>query len=219
MVSQEDREFTQKLVDDRGCRVEVVPNGIDCQYNKPTFVPVGSNRIIYNGALTYSANYDAMRYFLREIYPLIRDQHNEVSLTITGSTKGVDLTTLMLDESVSLSGYVDDIRPLVAGSAVCVVPLRIGGGTRLKLLESMALGTPVVSTSKGAEGLDVVNGEHLLIADTPADFATCTLRLLCDTRLRRRLAINARQLVEEKYDWKQIGQRFVDLVEDVASNK
>jgi glycosyltransferase involved in cell wall biosynthesis len=160
-----------------------------------------------------------MRYFLREIYPLIRDQHNEVSLTITGSTKGVDLTTLMLDESVSLSGYVDDIRPLVAGSAVCVVPLRIGGGTRLKLLESMALGTPVVSTSKGAEGLDVVNGEHLLIADTPADFATCTLRLLCDTRLRRRLAINARQLVEEKYDWKQIGQRFVDLVEDVASNK
>ena len=132
-----------------------------------------------------------MRYFLAEIYPGIRQQVGNASLTITGNTSGVRLTDLQLDDSVHLSGYVDDIRPVIAGAAVCVVPLRQGSGTRLKILEAMALGTPVVSTSKGAEGLDVTPGHDILIADEPAEFANQVIRLLRDAALRERLAVNA----------------------------
>jgi len=121
-----------------------------------------------------------------------------------------------LGDGVRLSGYLEDIRPVVAGASVCVAPIRQGGGTRLKILEAMALGTPVVATSKGAEGLDVADGEHILIADGPAEFANRTLQLLRDPALRQRLAYNARRLVEEWYDWGPIGQRFVRLVEEAV---
>jgi glycosyltransferase involved in cell wall biosynthesis len=114
---------------------------------------------------------------------------------------------------VQLTGFVDDIRPEVAGAAACVIPLREGGGTRLKILEALALGTPVVSTGKGAEGLAVTAGEHLLLADDPAGFARATLRLLRDEPLRRRLAENGRRLVERAYDWRQIGREYVELIE------
>jgi glycosyltransferase involved in cell wall biosynthesis len=100
-----------------------------------------------------------------------------------------------------------------------VIPIRQGGGTRLKILEAMALGTPVVSTTKGAEGLAVTRGKEILIADAPNDFAAQVVRLLQDLTLHRQLARNARRLVEEHYDWNEIGQRFVDLVEETADKQ
>jgi glycosyltransferase involved in cell wall biosynthesis len=159
-----------------------------------------------------------MQYFLAEIYPLIQRRESDVSLTITGSTSGIELTGLALDESVRLSGYVDDIRIPVSEAAVCVVPIRQGGGTRLKILEAMALGTPVVATSKGAEGIDAVDGEHILLADDEETFADHAVRLMSEPTLRQRLVTNARNLVEERYDWKQIGDRFVALVESVQGS-
>ena len=117
------------------------------------------------------------------------------------------------------AGYVDDIRAVVGRHAVCIAPLREGGGTRLKILEAMALGVPVVSTSKGSEGLDMIDGEQLLIADDPQAFAMAIVRLLTDDELCRTLAHNARQRVEARYDWKSIGQRFVTLVEDAVQRK
>jgi len=215
MVSAEDRCACERLPGHHTL-VAVIPNGVDCAHHRPGLAEVRPHTLIYNGALTYSANYDAMRYFLVDIYPRIQQQVPDVTLSITGSTKGVDLDGLRLDESVHLTGYVDDIRLPVAGSAVCVVPLRQGGGTRLKILEAMALGTPVVATSKGAEGLDVVDGEHLLIADDPAAFAEAVVRLLRDPALRARLAQNARALVEAHYDWAHIGAQFAALVEQVS---
>jgi glycosyltransferase involved in cell wall biosynthesis len=190
-----------------------------------------------------------MRYFLSEIYPQIRREEPAVTLTITGSTAGVDLlalaldvappagmdpfaraprahagsqsssttsmdlSALPLDGSVHLSGYVADIRPLVAAASVCIVPVRQGGGTRLKVLEAMALGTPVVSTAKGTEGLAVTPEQDILVADDPAEFAGQVLRVLREPGLRAHLAANARHLVEQHYDWQSIGQRFVELVE------
>ena len=142
-----------------------------------------------------------MRWFLAEVYPRIKAQSPDVSLTITGSTDGVDLAGLALDDTVRLTGFVDDVRLPVAEAAVCVAPIRQGGGTRLKILEAMALGTPVVATAKGAEGLDVVDGEHLLLADDPERFARRTVALAGDADLRQRLRGNARRLVEERYDW------------------
>jgi glycosyltransferase involved in cell wall biosynthesis len=142
-----------------------------------------------------------------------------VELHITGSTQGVDVESLPMDAHVILTGYLPDIRSVVASAWICVVPLRVGGGTRLKILEAMALGTPVVATSKGAEGLDVTPDKNILIADEPDEFAAKTLRLLREQDLRNRLADNGRRLVEEKYGWSAIGQAFLRIVENVARGR
>jgi glycosyltransferase involved in cell wall biosynthesis len=205
----------QALVGNRS-NITVLPNGVDCAHHHLGLAEVQPYTLIYNGALVYNANYDAMRYFLAEIYPLIKQKTPDVTLRITGSTQGVDIDGLRLDASVCLTGYVDDIRIPVAQSAICIVPLRQGGGTRLKILEAMALGTPVVSTSKGAEGLEVIDNEHLLLADTPEAFADAVLRVMTDNRLRERLQRNARALVEQRYDWEMIGAQFAALVEDAG---
>jgi len=219
MVSEADKQSSQVLLGGKRVPVEVLPNGVDCVHNRPGLAETRPCTLIYNGALTYSANYDAMYWFLAQVYPLIRQQISEVTLTITGSNAGVNLSGLQLDDSVHLIGYVEDIRLPVAQSAICVVPLRRGGGTRLKILEAMALGTPVVATPKGAEGLNVVDGKHLLIADDPATFAEHTVCLLQDPTLRQQLSINARQLVEQHYDWAQIGQQFLRLVEQIVDER
>lgn len=216
VVSSHELPYLQSLLKGTPATSAVVPNGVDCLHHRPGLFARRPNTLVYNGALTYSANYDAMQYFLSEVYPFIRQQAPEVTLTITGSTEGVDRSGLPLDESVVLSGYVDDIRSVVGSCAVCVVPLRWGGGTRLKILEAMALGAPVISTSKGAEGLDVRHGEHLLLADNAQSFAQYTLRLLRDPALGQRLSAQARQLMEQRYDWSSIGQQFVRLIENVA---
>jgi glycosyltransferase involved in cell wall biosynthesis len=217
MVSGVDRAVTLATIGSERARVEVVPNGVDCRLNHPGPARPVPHRLVYNGALTYSANHDAMRYFLADIYPLIKRQVSEVSLTVTGSLSGVNIAGLAIDESVCLTGYVEDVRVPVAGAAVCVIPIRQGGGTRLKILEAMALGTPVVSTSKGAAGLEVKPGQDILLGDDPDEFAAQVVRLLRDGNLRAQLSANARRLVEQQYDWDQIGGRFVNLVEDVAS--
>lgn len=217
LVSEQDRAYSERYVHDERARVRVIPNGVDCEANAFRGASAAGSGLIYNGALTYQANCDAVRFFLAEIYPLIKSAAPEVTFKVTGSTTGVPLAGLALDDSVQLTGYVDDIRAEVVGAVVCVIPLREGGGTRLKLLEAMALGTPVVSTSKGAEGLAVVAGEHLLIADDPAQFAHATVRLLRDKALRHRLAENGRRLVENRYDWQQIGREYAALLERAAT--
>jgi glycosyltransferase involved in cell wall biosynthesis len=117
---------------------------------------------------------------------------------------------------VVLTGYLDDIRPRVACSSVCVVPMTVGGGTRLKILEAMALGTPVVSTNKGAEGLGVTTEENILIADEPTEFANAILRLLDDPALQAKLAANGQELVREKYGWDQIGEKLDRFLRQVV---
>jgi glycosyltransferase involved in cell wall biosynthesis len=197
-------------------RIHIIPNGVDLDYYRPNRIEPTPNTLIHNGALTFDANYDAMHYFLQDIFPRIRAQVLEATLRITGSTVGVAIEQLPLDPGVTFTGHVQDIRPIVASSWACVVPLRIGGGTRLKILEAMALGTPVIATSKGAEGLDVTPGEDILIADEPAEFAIQTIRLLRNGDLRRHLAHNARKLVERKYSWIEMGQKLNDVLEMVV---
>jgi glycosyltransferase involved in cell wall biosynthesis len=134
-------------------------------------------------------------------------------VTITGDHADLPLPPA---DNLALTGFVDDVRPLIASAWVSLVPIRVGGGTRLKILEAMALGTPVVATSKGTEGLDAKHGEHLLIADSPEAFAEAVIRLLQEPGLRRRLADKAYQLVQERYDLAALIPRFLDLVERVA---
>jgi glycosyltransferase involved in cell wall biosynthesis len=195
--------------------LEVIPNGLDLALYDGDFGPVEPDTLIFPGALTYKANLWAMQFFLSRVLPIIEARRPGVRLYITGRTEGVALETLALGEGVVLTGYLDDVRPRLAQSAVCVVPMTVGGGTRLKVLEALALGAPVVSTTKGAEGLEVTSWENILLADEPAAFADAVVRLLDDAALRTRLAANGRRLVRERYGWDQIGKglnRFLHQV-------
>lgn len=201
-----------------GCdvsRVRVVPNGVDARYLEVS-TPKRAGQLIYPGALTFSANLDAMEYFLGGIWPLLKQHRPGLTLVVTGSCAGVDVERLPNRKGVVLTGHVDDIADLVARSSVCVVPLRRGGGTRLKILEAMALGTPVVSTTKGAEGLEVQHGVHLLMADRPDAFAGAVLSVLEQPELATTLASNARRLVAERYTWSRIGGLIDDVIHEAV---
>ena len=218
MVSAEDLQMTQSLSVSQKQKVALIPNGVDCRHNHYDIAKTKHPSLIFNGALTYHANYDAMHYFLHHIYPVVRSVLPNVTLTITGSTDQVNLDNLPLDASIIFSGYVPDIRPLVSQSTLCVVPLREGGGTRLKILEAMALGTPIVATPKGAEGLKVQHNLHLLLANTPDQFAQQVIWLLTAPEEQTRLAGEAYTLVQKEYDWDKIGSDFVQLIEHTVIN-
>lgn len=199
--------------------IKVIPNGVDMKFYNSDYGQPEPYTLSYVGALTYNANFDAAQYFLKKIYPLIKANCPEVRFSITGKLDRVPLHRLPAAQGVSFTGYLDDIRPVLARSWVSVVPLRIGGGTRLKILESLALGTPVVSTRKGAEGLDLVDGRDILIADDPGSFAECVIRLLKNPELREKLGQNGRKAVAAHYDWNRIGSAFRDFVDVVAKRR
>ena len=200
-------------------RIEVVPNGVDTVANQPdASAQPKPLSLIYTGAVTYNANYDAVAYFIREIWPLVRGRYPQAMFTVTGDTGSVDVSDLAAVEGVTFSGYLPSVAEAVRQQWAVVAPLRVGGGTRLKILEAMALGTPVIATSKGAEGLDVRSGDNILIADTPQAFADAISRLFEDAALRTRLAAAGRELVERDYDWGALASRLIDLVEWMLSD-
>lgn len=216
VVSELDRSRLRALVPEFG-RIAVVPNAVDVPMYAGDFGEPVANRLVYAGSLAYAANFDAVEYFARDIFPMIRRTIPELLLRVTGTHSGLALPSCMRQPGIELTGFVDDVRPIVAQSWLSVVPLRQGGGTRLKILESMALGTPVVSTRKGAEGLDVTDGDELLMAEQPAEFAARALDLLRSPKQRAGLAARGRQLVERRYDWQIVGQDFRALVEDLGA--
>ncbi|MCC6456193.1 MAG: glycosyltransferase [Caldilineaceae bacterium] len=193
--------------------VEIVPNSVDVQSYRTVQPVKQAHTLIYTGAFSFAPNYTAMQWFVGEVLPLVRSQVPEAQLIITGDHAGKSLPT---QEGVTLAGYVDDVHSLVASATISLAPLQTGGGTRLKILEAMALRTPVVATTKGAEGLEVVSGEHLLIADSPQDFAAAVVSLLRSTELQNRLAENSYRLACAKYDTAVVVPFFLDLVTHTA---
>ncbi len=189
-------------------QVEVIGNGIDLDTFRVDGVTRQRNSIIFTGLPRYIANMDGLRYFHREILPLIKPKLPEFVLRVTGDISDQTVDDLTANGSIVFTGHLDDIKPAVASSWVSVVPIRIGSGTRLKILEAMALGTPVVSTTIGAEGLETTHQKDILIADTPSAFAEHLIRLCRDTDLWQTLSENGRRLVEQKYDWNLLGRRF-----------
>ncbi|MGB9631822.1 MAG: glycosyltransferase family 4 protein [Chloroflexaceae bacterium] len=219
VVSRREAALARRLAGNTPVEITVVPNGADlagCQGYRYDPAP---DTLIYPGALTFSANFDAVRFFLTEIFPQIQRQRPATTFRVTGHHTPQQRATLPAIDGVVFTGYVEDVRALIARSTVEVVPLREGGGTRLKILEALALGTPVISTTKGAEGLDLLPGQDLMIADTPAAFAETTVRLLAHPEERARLSANGRRAVAERYDWRTIGTRFVDLVEAIVAQR
>lgn len=217
VVSEQERELMLRAAPPNG-RVEVIPNGVDTIRLRPlSDVQPQPFALIYPGAVTYSANLDAVTYFINDVLPLVRRQFPETRFLVTGGTGNVDVSALAAQPGVTFTGYLPDVAAAVRKAWAVVVPLREGGGTRLKVLEAMALGTPVVATRKGAEGLNVRHGANILLADTPDELAEAIATLFHDPALRAGLAGNARRLVEETYDWSVIGRRLLALVADVAA--
>jgi glycosyltransferase involved in cell wall biosynthesis len=214
VVSEQERQLFLASFPNSQTQVNVIPNCIAFKdYQGPRVEPV-PNQLVFTGSFRYSANYDAMQWFVSEVFPRILSRLPETRLVITGDTADLPLPPV---PNVTRTGYVEDVKPLIASSRVSIAPLLIGGGTRLKILEAMAMGTPVVSTSKGAEGLDSIPDEHLLLADSPAEFAEQVIRVLKDNTLHEKLSAKARELVKGKYNWEVVIPHFLDLVESAAS--
>jgi glycosyltransferase involved in cell wall biosynthesis len=208
-MSEDDARHVRPITD----RVNVVPNGVDvARYAACLDVKRDDCTLLFVGWFRHDPNADALRYFLESIYGRIVERRPDVTVRIVGSHVPRALERLAARwPSIELVGYVEDVRPELARAAVSVVPLRVGGGTRLKILESMAAGTPVVTTTIGCEGLAVEPGRHLLVGDTPEAFAGRVSDLLADAERRARIAREARSLVESRYDW----SRSVELLERV----
>jgi len=197
-----------------GANVSVVPNGVDLAYfDGPAGNPGNDLSLVFVGQMGWLPNRDGMEHFLAEAFPLIRTCA-DVRLTIIGRSDGLRVPA-PLASAVRCTGFVEDLRPLLRDAAVYVVPLRAGSGTRLKILEAMAMGKAIVSTRIGAEGIALRDGEHALLADTPADFCAAVCRLLEDRALRLRLGEAARRLVERDYGWDAIGDRMLAVYDGV----
>jgi len=209
VVSERERQLLSRIAP-QGASIEIIPNCINLKDYEEVHAAPQAETLIFIGSFNYQPNYQGMVWFLEKVYPLLKASHPNLKLTITGAHGGRPLPN---SRDVTLTGYVEDIRPIVARAWCSIVPLHIGGGTRIKILDAMALRTPVVSTSKGAEGLEVNDGEHILIADDPRDFAEAVRRILESYDLRQKLADNAYNLVCEKYDWEIIMPRFLQLLE------
>lgn len=199
-------------------KIDVIPNGVDTETYQPLPPPPCNplRSLLFVGSMGYPPCVDAMLHFCSDILPTIRRDSGGTELWIVGADPAS--AVLALDgDGVHVTGRVHDVVPYYQQSTVCIVPLRAGGGTRLKILEAMALARPVVSTTIGCEGLDAVDGEHLLVADTPGQFAAQTLRLLNDDQLQHRLSANARRFVEDRYSWVGIAERLMSVYNEVVA--
>jgi glycosyltransferase involved in cell wall biosynthesis len=205
-VSVADRE--RLAANAPGMRDCDVPTGVDTAYFTPNGTAEEPARLVFTGSMDWHPNDDAMRWFIDAVLPRIRAAVPGVSLAIVGRKPGRPLIEAARRAAVEVTGTVDDVREHVARAAVFVVPLRIGGGTRLKIFEALSMGKPVVSTTIGAEGLPLEEGVHLVRADGPAAFADAVVALLRDPARRRALGQAGRRLVEERYGWPQVARRF-----------
>jgi sugar transferase (PEP-CTERM/EpsH1 system associated) len=225
-VSDADRETFDRIYPGAIRRpVHVVPTGVDTEYFEPSAGPRIPNpesqipSLIFTGSMDWLPNEDAMLFFSRDILPKIRAEVPNVQLAIVGRAPTPAVKQLGEQPGVNVTGRVDDVRPSMRDAAVYVVPLRIGGGTRLKIFEAMAMGKAVVSTTVGAEGLPVVNGEHVVLADDPTAFARAVVDLLRDAPRRRQLEAAARTLVVEKYDWSAVAGELEEALIEFANVK
>jgi sugar transferase (PEP-CTERM/EpsH1 system associated) len=210
-VSADDRE---QMKHEYGAEaVFDVPTGVDVEFFRPSnTVKLVPNSLVFTGSMDWLPNDDAIRYFTREIMPLIKKKVPDVTLTVVGRNPAPALVDLSKeDQSLIITGRVDDVRPYMENAAAYIVPLRIGGGTRLKIFEAMAMEKAIVSTTVGAEGLPLTNGVELLLADEPATFADAVVRVLTDNAYATELGQRAAAVVRENFGWRPVTERFISI--------
>jgi len=197
---------------------QILENGVDLDYfhTAPSGITTRL-KLVFVGMMGWMPNSDGIKYFVSEILPRIRNEFPGIEVDFVGKDPPEDIVKLSDMPGIRVTGTVDDVRPYVWDAQVYIVPLRFGGGTRLKILEAFAMHKPVVSTSLGCEGIECRNGKELLIADLPSDFADAVIRLLLNSALREDLGSNAAQLVKMHYGWKSLGEKMLRYYEDLAA--
>jgi glycosyltransferase involved in cell wall biosynthesis len=217
MMSDRETDALRRLAPT--ARTLLVPNGVDAEhfYPQPVACRVPS-RLVFVGPMYVFANRDAVAYFLSATWPIVREIVPDASLRVVGSCPPDTRKQLEEAPGVVCVGSVDDLRVELAQAACAIVPLRLGGGTRLKILDAWAMATPVVTTSIGCEGLAVEDGSNILIANEPRSFARAVASVLHDASLARRLGESARRTVEELYDWRKIGVTLRAAYHELVDN-
>jgi glycosyltransferase involved in cell wall biosynthesis len=205
LTSQRDEELLKR--DAPGIPTRVVPNAVDLDEFRPNATQVEPNTLLFFGALDYHPNVEGMQYFLAEIWPLLTREHPQVKLVVVGRNPPPTLLSRR-GPQVEFTGYVDDPRPYLDSAAAVIVPLRIGGGTRFKIVEAMAKAKPIISTTIGAEGLNAENERHLLIGDDPSSFAKQAGRVLRDPAFAATIGGAARQFAERQYGWQSAVEKL-----------
>jgi glycosyltransferase involved in cell wall biosynthesis len=209
-VSAADRDMMRDMFG--ATRVYETPTGVDCEYFDRRPSPPSAD-LVFVGSMDWMPNIDGVTWFAKEVLPRIHAQRPETTVAIAGRQPGPTIQALAAGDSrIQVTGTVPDIRPWLWGASLAIVPLRVGGGTRLKIYEAMAAGVPVVSTSIGAEGLDYTHGETAWMADTPESFADGCLTLLRDQAKAHHLAARARDLVATNYSWDRVTADFEALL-------
>jgi polysaccharide biosynthesis protein PslH len=217
-VSNADRDVFSRMIPQE--KLGVIPTGVDIDYFQPRADPEQEHTIVFTGSMDWLPNEDGILYFIQEILPRISKAVCGVKLIVVGRKPSRRLQALVAGGAqVQLTGWVDDVRPYLAKGAVCIVPLRVGSGTRLKIFEAMSMAKAVVSTRIGAEGLPVTSGKDLLLADSPEDFAKSVVLILQDKALRRNLGLAARSLVESKFSWSLVAAKFEVALERTINSR
>ncbi len=217
-VSDADRKSFARFIPPE--RVSVLPTGVDLGYFQPAALRETDDQLVFTGSMDWLPNEDGIVWFAREVLPLVRRARPKTALKVVGRDPTSQVQRLARETpAIELTGRVPDVRPHLASAAVYVVPLRVGGGTRLKIYEAMAMGKAVISTHVGAEGLPVKHEEHLLLADEPEEFARAVVRLLEDAALRRRLGQAAREFVASRYGWPAVAKTCREILARVAESR
>ena len=185
----------------------VVRNGVDVEYFSPSDYEPEASTVVFTGSINYRPNTDAVAYFIKEVMPRLLRLKPSARFVVVGQG-APDSVLRLADANVEFTGAVPDVRPYLARAAVVIAPLRVGSGTRLKILEALAMGKPVVTTTIGCEGLSVVDGEHLIVADDPQRFAEAVARLMSDRELATQLGRSGRELIERDYSWSVVVQHL-----------
>lgn len=199
--------------------VKVIPNGVDISHFAPDNESEDAAHLIYIGSMDWYPNEDAVYFFADEVLPIVRESVQNVKFSIVGGNPSEQVQRLEDRDGVVVTGRVPEIKPYFSAATVFVVPLRIGSGTRLKILEALAMGKAVVSTTVGAEGLELQDGKEIMIADDPSHFAESVIQLLTDPMLRNNIGENGRIRVEQDYDWQNIGMKLLSVYELIVNKK
>lgn len=201
--------------------IEVIETGVDTEFFRPDdSITPKLGRLVFLGSMDWMPNIDGVKWFADEIYPRIREVNSGATLEIVGRRPGPEIQALAeKDESIAIHADVPDVRPFIAGADLFIVPLRVGGGTRIKIFEAMGMRSPVVSTSVGAEGLPVTAGRDIALGDTPEEFAAQVNKLLQTSDIRNSIAEEGFNLVRERYQWKAIAGKFHQLCQNQLERK
>jgi glycosyltransferase involved in cell wall biosynthesis len=215
VCSEADRKTYEELVP--GKRPVIIPNAVDTDAFRPDGTQEAARKIIFTGTLWYEPNLDAARWLAEDIFPLIRLDFPDMELSIVGDDPPEEVRNLARRPGISVTGSVEDIHPYLRQALIFAAPIRTGSGTRQKILDAMAMGLPVISTSVGCEGLEVEEGENICLAETPEEFREKVRRLVRDREFRSHIARGGRRLVEEKYSRRAAVEKLAALWREVEA--